>query len=278
MRVTHFSDPACPFAFSAEPQRLQLLWHYGDQLEWQTVLVGLSNSAQEMEAKGFDTAKMAAGYARLQEQYGMPIDATERERLTASMPACRAVVATRVHAPERADALLRALRVRNFAGQLLDEPATIDGAAQDAGVDPGDLHGWLEAPATEMALEADLRAARTPHESALALDHKLADAGAGGGRRYTCPSYEFTSGDRTLAAPGMQPWQTYDVLVANAGASVTRRDAPADIDALRGFFDHPLATAEVAALRGIDLDAARDELTAANVPFEPVGADGYWTL
>ena len=33
MDVTLFTDPACPFAFSAEPVRRQLQWHYGDQLE-----------------------------------------------------------------------------------------------------------------------------------------------------------------------------------------------------------------------------------------------------
>ncbi len=27
--VTPFTDPACPFAFSAEPARVRLRWHYG---------------------------------------------------------------------------------------------------------------------------------------------------------------------------------------------------------------------------------------------------------
>ena len=31
-----FTDPACPFAFSAEPVRRRLRWHYGDQLRWRT--------------------------------------------------------------------------------------------------------------------------------------------------------------------------------------------------------------------------------------------------
>ena len=29
-----FTDPACPFAFSAEPVRQRLRWHYGDGLRW----------------------------------------------------------------------------------------------------------------------------------------------------------------------------------------------------------------------------------------------------
>ena len=32
--VELFTDPACPFAFSAEPARRRLRWHYGDQLRW----------------------------------------------------------------------------------------------------------------------------------------------------------------------------------------------------------------------------------------------------
>ena len=32
--ITLFTDPACPFAFSAEPVRQRLRWHYGDQLRW----------------------------------------------------------------------------------------------------------------------------------------------------------------------------------------------------------------------------------------------------
>ncbi len=31
VEVVHYTDPSCPFAFSAELQRLRLLWLYGDQ-------------------------------------------------------------------------------------------------------------------------------------------------------------------------------------------------------------------------------------------------------
>jgi len=39
LAVTLFTDPACPFAFSAEPVRQRLRWHYGEQLTWQTRMV-----------------------------------------------------------------------------------------------------------------------------------------------------------------------------------------------------------------------------------------------
>ncbi|MCW2961266.1 MAG: hypothetical protein JWM25_1641 [Thermoleophilia bacterium] len=279
MLVTHFTDPACPFAFSAEPMRLQLEWHYGDQLEWRTVLVGLHSKVEEMEAKGFDTAKLA-GFARIiQAKHGMPIDVSERERLAVSMPACRAAVAVRLHRPELAELMLRALRVRTFAGELLDEPATIEGAAMDAGIDPTDLASWSAEPATEAALQDDMRAARTPLPAALVLDHKLADAGGSdGGRRYTCPSFEFTGTQGvTFAAPGMQPWETYDVLVANAAPDIRRRAVASDVFEVLEWAPYPLATVEVAALLGTSIEDAREQLTGA-ASFEPVGEDGYWSL
>jgi hypothetical protein len=32
--ITEFTDPGCPFAWSAEPARRRLQWLYGEQLEW----------------------------------------------------------------------------------------------------------------------------------------------------------------------------------------------------------------------------------------------------
>jgi predicted DsbA family dithiol-disulfide isomerase len=40
--VELFTDPACPFAFSAEPARLRLRWHYGDGLRWRTTMIVLT--------------------------------------------------------------------------------------------------------------------------------------------------------------------------------------------------------------------------------------------
>ena len=35
LNVTHFSDPGCPWAWSAGPAFAILHWRYGDQLAWQ---------------------------------------------------------------------------------------------------------------------------------------------------------------------------------------------------------------------------------------------------
>ena len=42
LAVTLFTDPACPFAFSAEPVRMRLRWHYGDGLTWRLRMIVLS--------------------------------------------------------------------------------------------------------------------------------------------------------------------------------------------------------------------------------------------
>ena len=110
MQVIHYTDPGCPYAFSAEPTRLLLDWHYGDQLEWRTVLIVLSSTVEQLEAKGFTPAKLAAYWSKLQREHGMPISGAERERLGVTRPACLAIAAARLHQPDAADALRRRRR------------------------------------------------------------------------------------------------------------------------------------------------------------------------
>src|SRR4051794_31849968 len=126
IEITLFTDPACPFAFSAEPVRWRLRWHYGDQLAWTTRMIVLTLEEGEAE-------RLAEGAPNLQRLHGMPIDPAPYARPASSKPACRAFVAARLNAPERADALLRRLRVRVMQNGLLDDPDLIAAAARDAG-------------------------------------------------------------------------------------------------------------------------------------------------
>jgi 2-hydroxychromene-2-carboxylate isomerase len=133
--ITEYTDPARPWAFSAEPFRQRLSWLYGDQLEWKPRMVVLAESTDALADSGFTVERLAEALRKISHEHGMPIDTRPRSRLAGTLPACRAVVAARVNAPERAGPLLRRLRVRNFAGELLDEQSTIDGAAADVGLD-----------------------------------------------------------------------------------------------------------------------------------------------
>ena len=44
-----YTDPACPFAFSAEPIRQRLRWHYGEGLRWRTTMIVLTLEPGEDE-------------------------------------------------------------------------------------------------------------------------------------------------------------------------------------------------------------------------------------
>ncbi|WP_217922830.1 DsbA family protein [Miltoncostaea oceani] len=277
VRITEFTDPACPWAYSAEPFRRRLDWLYGDALEWDVRMVVLSDSPEHYLEMGFTPEKLSAAYRRIAHDHGMPIDTAVRPRMSASLPACRAVVAARLNAPERMRPLLRRLRVRTMRGELLDEQATIDGAARDAGIDPVELAGWAAEQATEDALREDMAAARRPLPAALVLDERLANWS--GGRRYTCPSYEMTrieDGVR-IAVPGFQPFAAYDVIMANLVPGVRRAAPAASAEEVLGWTGTPLATKEVAVVRDIPFEEAREELGRVAVE-EHVGSDGFWTL
>ena len=44
--VTHYTDPGCPFAYSASPALTVLQWRYGEQLDWRLVTIGLSEDPE----------------------------------------------------------------------------------------------------------------------------------------------------------------------------------------------------------------------------------------
>lgn len=272
LEVTLYTDPACPFAFSAEPVRQQLKWHYGDQLTWRLRMIVLTREPGE-------DAKLAAGAPGLQKTYGMPIDPAPHERPASSEPACRAVVAARLHAPHAEHALLRSLRVHLMAGHgLLDDPELIAAAARDAFLDPDALATWAAGDDVSAALEEDVAAARNPTPGARALDHKL--GGPDGERRYSAPSYEIGRADgsgTTIAVPGFNPINAHDVAIAALDPDISRRPAPASVDEVLAWATEPLATVEVITLTGGEEPEVRAALARA-ATFTPAGADGYWTV
>ena len=270
LEITLFTDPACPFAFSAEPARMRLRWHYGSGLTWRLRMIVLTLEPGEAE-------RLAEGAPNLQRRFGMPIDPAPYPRTFSSEPACRAVVAARLNAPEVQGLLLRALRVRTMAGGLLDDPELIAAAAGDAGLDAELLAGWMDDPRTRAALDEDIEAARSPTAAAHALDHKL--GGPPGRRRYTAPSYELRRDDGSAVAtlPGFHPVEAYEATIANLAPELPRAGKPADVRELLGWASVPLATAEVVAIMQQSQQRVRAALATAAVP-AAVGADAYWSL
>jgi predicted DsbA family dithiol-disulfide isomerase len=270
LEITLFTDPVCPFAFCAEPARFRLRWHYGDQLRWRLRMIVLTLEPGEAE-------KLAQGARGLQRLHEMPIEPFPYPRPASSEPACRMVVAARLHAPELEEPLLRRLRVRAMAGGLLDDPQLLAAAAQDVGLDPGQVSTWCAGDGVEAALRSDIEAARAPSQPARALNHKL--GGPPEQRRYTAPSYEITRVDTgaMVTVPGFNGVEAYEAAIANLCPELERRPAPVSVEELLSWAGEPLATAEVAAVMHVNVTDARAALSRAAACPYPAGADVYWT-
>lgn len=277
VRITEYTDPGCPWAWSAEPFRRRIDWLYGDWIEWTTRLVVIAESPEVYREQEFTPGKQAEAFREISREHGMPIDTSERPRMAATIDACRAVVAARLHAPERARPLLRRLRIRHFSGELLDDPATLDGASREAGLEPSELRSWCEDADVDEALREDMAAAREPMAAARVLDHKLANWS--GGRRYTCPSYEITrlADGVTISVPGFQPFAAYDVVLANLVPGLDRCPAADSASEVLEWAGEPLASKEVALVCEVELDAAREDLGRIADEIH-IGADGLWSL
>lgn len=274
VEVTIFSDPSCPYGFNAQRQQAQLLWHYADAIDLTIRMIVLSEVRKSFEETRLTREMLVRGRERLMEQYEMPMSSGLPAYVPATIDACRAYVGARLHDPERAPALLRALRVRAIShDEPLDAAETLHGAARDAGVTAGALDAWLADDAVGDALRADMAAARAPVAEALALPHKLS---SGSDPRYTAGSAVFERDGRVVAAPGFQPFAVYEVAMAALAPEAERRAAAESVDELLAWAPYPLATAEVAELRSVDIATARRELEDAGAGFTPVANDGYW--
>ena len=92
VRITHVTDPLCPWAYSFEPVLRALEARYGDQVEFRTVLIGLVETVEESMNRGSSPEGRALSALRFR-RFGMPITPHLRERVIASAPACRLVKA-----------------------------------------------------------------------------------------------------------------------------------------------------------------------------------------
>ena len=130
LQVTHFSDPGCPWAYSASPAHAVLRWRFGDQLAWRLVMIGLTEQADQYVRRGYTPGGSARGYLRFRRR-GMPFATQPRARVSATGLACRAIVATRLLDPEYEVEVFRALQFGWFTTPLvLDDPDDLREALQ----------------------------------------------------------------------------------------------------------------------------------------------------
>jgi protein-disulfide isomerase-like protein with CxxC motif len=287
IRVTHFTDPGCPWAYSALPAHTTLRWRYGDQLDWTLVLIGLTEDAGQYAARGYTPTRSAIRYEQFR-RFGMPFQITPKARLSATSPACRAIVATRLAAPQLEAAAFRALQFAQFTttGTLDDADTLRSALAGVDGLEADVIVGRIDDPEILSAYENDRSRARAAAGSPTEFQGRAANTD--GAVRYTAPSLVFEGPDGgRLEAGGFQPLEAYDVVLANLDPSLERRP-PADdpLEVLRAF-SYPLTTAEVAAVMtehlGVpdpvaveaSLIAATGEGRAARLP---VGDGSLWAL
>ncbi len=287
LAVTHFTDPGCPWAYSASPDLAVLRWRYGAQLAWRHVMIGLAEDPQLYVDRGYTPTRMAAGFRRYR-RYGMPFATAPKPRVGATSPACRALVAVRLAAPEREEEAFRALQFAQFTTTaLLDQPDDLRVAlGRVEGLDVDAVVGAIETPAVWEAYEADRAETRTAEGGPTHFQGKSANSD--GRERFTAPSLVFTRDDgASLEAGGFQPVEAYDVCVANLDRSLERRVPAEDpVEVLRAF-PHALATREIAAvmappMTAPDDGAAEDALIAATgagaVARESIGDGALWRM
>jgi 2-hydroxychromene-2-carboxylate isomerase len=283
----HFTDPACPWAYSARPAHARLAWRFGDQLEWRLVLIGLSETREGYEARGYTPALMAMSQRTFHKRFGMPYAFQVKPRMAGTSRACRAIVAAREIDPGLGEAALWALQLMHFTTPgLLDEDEDLAlGLARVDGLEADAVVGSIDAPEILAAYEADRALARSADGSPTHVQGRFATSD--GPVRYTAPSVIFEHADgRRIEVGGFQPFEAYDTALANLDTSLERRPPPGDAVEALGAFPLGLSTAEVAAvLRPSDLVDAEQHSTAeqlaalageGRVQCVPAGGDAVW--
>jgi 2-hydroxychromene-2-carboxylate isomerase len=284
VRVTHITDPGCPWAYSIEPALTTLRWRYGDQLEWRHVLIGLTESGAEYEARGY-TPDRQAGLGKRFGRYGMPFATQPRTRVPGTGRACRAVVSARMDSEENAYLALRALRFGWFNTTLLmdEDDAIAQALARFPELDVDSIMGRIDTEEVEEAYQRDRAEARSAAGSPASLQGKTAIRD--GVERFTAPSLIFEAGGQRLVAGGYQPLAVYDLCVANLDPTLACRPGPDNPAELLGELPYGLTTREIALAMAARNDEPDDDAvtsalhalaTSGEVQGEELGGGTLW--
>jgi predicted DsbA family dithiol-disulfide isomerase len=284
--VIHFTDPACPWAYSAEPDLNALRYRYGTGLRWRRVLIGLAETHEQYDARGYKPVNSASSRTSFARRFGMPFRFEARPRNVGTGLPCRAVKAAELQDDDVAEALLRALRFGYFATPLLmdTEEAVRTQAATVPGLDVDRLMADLQSGAVEEAYQADRAEARNAGVTGrpMILQDKHADTD--GADRFTAPSIVFERDGQRLVAGGWQSFAVYDVMVANLAPDLERRETP-EPGELLPHFPYGLTTQEVAVactanLKEVEREATLRKLVvlaaAGKARRVDVGDDALW--
>jgi protein-disulfide isomerase-like protein with CxxC motif len=282
----HFSDPACPWAYSSRPAIARVRWRFGDQIDWRLVMIGLSETAERYEKAGYTPGRMASGHRKFERRFVMPFGSGVKSRLAPSSRACRAVIAAREESMELGYAALRAIQLMQFTTPgLLDDDEHLREALEDVdGLDAAAVVARIDDPAIVSVYEGDKVRTRSAEGRPTHVQNR--HSSSDGPVRYTAPTVIFETDDRWIEVGGFQPFESYDNALANLDPTLERRPTPER--AAEAVLAYPigLTTAEVASImRPSDLDDADQhgterELIAAvdsgELVMQPMGTDALW--
>ncbi|HEY3613144.1 MAG TPA: DsbA family protein, partial [Gaiellales bacterium] len=265
--VTHYTDAACPWAYNFEPALRTLEARYGDQLTIRTVMIGLTETADQYVARGYSAEGSSLSRRRFRWR-GMPMSTGPRTRPFGTGRACRLVKAAQLQGAIEGEAVLRALRFAWFTTDLvMDEDDALREVAESIdGLDAERVLQDLDSQAVEDAYQADRAESRSPVPFAVTLGRTAASDGPD---RYTAPSLVLRAGGHELVSPGYQPFEVADVLVMNLAPQLERLPVP-ELRDLLAAYPGGLTTAEVTRVlanttNDPDPAAAEDALIALTV-------------
>jgi len=262
IEATLYTDPGCPWAYSANPALRVLEWRFRDQLSWRLVLIGLREQASETAVRTYDAERALARWQVFRERYGMPFALEPKDRPAGTGKGCRAVVAAGMLEPGSEWAVLRALQIANFTGSVyLDDSESIRETLRELrGVDADAIAARIddsEVVAEYERQRAEARsAAGTPAEAQSKTTVSDSDV------RFTAPSVVFRRGEERAYAGGWQPLLSYDTVLANFAPELQRSPSPESLEPLLEFFGAGLTTAEVALLLAYGSDPVPDRAAA----------------
>ena len=225
----YYTDPACPWSWSAEPAVRKLMVEFGDNLSWTYVMGGL---ARDYTRAPGGAEALLIEWLDVAAEGGMPIDPRlwRDAAISSSYPACIVVKAAADQASDGGYRYLRAVRegLMCFRRKLDTTEALVE-EARRAQLDVERFRLDLASNASLEAFGNDLEETRS-----------LAPAGSD---RIAFPSVLFEGG---AAAHEFRSYDELRSAAERAGAVPTGDPPPRVVDALRRF--GTMATAEVAAV------------------------------
>lgn len=245
----YYTDPSCPWSWSAEPVLRRLMVEFGDNLSWTYVMGGL---ARDYTKSPGGPEALLAHWLDVAAEGRMPIDPRlwRESAIGSSYPACIAVKAAAEQASDGGYRYLRVVREGLMCfRRKLDAVEALVEEARRARLDVERFRVDLASNAMVEAFGNDLEEVRHPPPEA---EHVVR---GGEHRRFSFPSVAF-GGTSFVALT--EPYEQVREAAIAGGASPLDEARPSIEEALRRF--GAMATSEVAEVCGLPGPRAPAEL------------------